>query len=111
MVIVIDPQCRGGAAEGAKKSKNVKVSGEMMVGIANLIDQRHSEGEGVVANNIDAYLYNSYGLRIHRTHANQLVKKLGLTWAPIKCVESTFASHRNKYIRDFLLKMDDIIWL
>ena len=80
-----------------------------MKGIATLIDERHSEGKGVFAKNIVAYLYDKFNITIHRTHASRLLKKLGLTQAPVESTQNTFASHRKKEIRDFLVKLNEII--
>ena len=42
----------------------------MMKGIAVYINERYSKGEGVVANNIVAYLYDEFNTSIHRTHTS-----------------------------------------
>ena len=106
MVVVIELQDRGLAATESKPSPRQKVTTEMMVGIASLVDERHSQGKGVVARNIVAYLYDQFNLLIHRTTAGRMISKLGLSWAPMKAYKSTFASHRKKQIRDFIIKID-----
>ena len=45
----------------------------MIKGIADYVDERHSEGKGVVANNIVAYLFDEFNVKIHRTYASKLV--------------------------------------
>ena len=81
----------------------------MIKGIADYVDERHSEGKGVVANNIVAYLFDEFNVKIHRTYASKLVKKIGLSWTNINTIQNTFASHRKVVIRDFLVKLDEIV--
>ena len=93
VVVVIDPQARGTALLRAAVHPNQKISKEMVKGIATFIDERHSEGRGVVANNIVAYIYKQFNLTIHRTTASRIVRKMGLSWAHMKVTKNSFASH------------------
>ena len=47
----------------------------MIKGIADYVDERHSEGKGMVAKKIVAYLYDEFNVRIHQTYATQIVEK------------------------------------
>ena len=75
VVVVIESASRGQGSKTAKLSSNQKVSKEMIKGIADYVDERHSEGKGVVANNIVAYLFDEFNVKIHRTNASKIVKK------------------------------------
>ena len=86
VVVVIESASRGQGSQNAKQSSNQKVSKEMIKGVADYIDERHSEGKGVIANNIVAYLYDEFNVTIHQTYASQIVEKIGLSRTNIKSI-------------------------
>ena len=108
-VIVIDPQIRGQGAVSSKFSKNRKVTNEMLHSITNLVDSMHSEGKGVVARHIIAHLLEKYQTLVHRTTVGRWFDKLGLTWAPMKEVDRTFAKCRKVIMRKYLVQLDKYV--
>ena len=63
------PNNRGGAAEGAKLSANVKVTRNMMIAVAKYVDEEYSKGKVFVRRKLVAYILYTYNVRIHKTTA------------------------------------------
>ena len=87
-------------------SENRKVMKTMQCSVGLLVDTMHSEGKGVVARHIIAHLLDCYEILIHRRTAGRIVRQLGLTWAPMKPMQRTFASYRKVVMRNYLVKLD-----
>ena len=105
-VMISESNPRGQGLEGAKESRNRKVSEIMLRSIALLVDTMHSEGKGVVARHITAHLLDDFEILIHRRTTDRLVHQLGLTWAPMTAAKRTFASYRKVVMRNYLVKLD-----
>ena len=97
---------RGLGSSNSKVLPHTKVTGEMLKGIAKLVDEQHSKGKAIVARDIVAYLLENCYLRIHQTTAGRTLKGMGITWSPIKKAKRSYASYRIASIRDFLIKLD-----
>ena len=69
-------------------------------------DEKHSNGNAVVARQIIALLLDKFGLMIHRRTVGRLMRKLGLNYSAIKPVKRIFAAHRRKVLREYLIELD-----
>ena len=78
VVWVFGSDHRGGAADGAKLSKNVKVTTEMLKSVAQLVDTMHSTGKVVVSKMVVAHIIDRFGTKIHRVTAGKVMKRRGL---------------------------------
>ena len=97
----------GMGADGIDSNHQTKVDIEQVEEIAKCIDGKHSKGESVVARHIIFLLLDMYGIHIHRWTVGRLVAKLGLTWSRIRPVQKTFAAHRKKVLREYLITFDE----
>ena len=59
-VLVYRGGIRGLGSSNSKVSPHTKVTGEMLKGIAKLVDEQHSKGKAIVARDIVAYLLENY---------------------------------------------------
>ena len=101
---------RGGAAEGAKKAPNTKLTKEVLLAIAKFVDLTHSEGEAVTSRKIRAHVYTEFGgLELHKSTVLRGMKRLGLNWSPIGRAKRTFASYRVHEIKKYLIGLDKYI--
>ena len=93
-----------GATE--KIHHQTKVEPDHLKQIAMFVDEKHSNGNAVVACQIIALLLDKFGLMIHRCTVGRLMRKLGLNYSVIKPVKRTFAAHRQKVLRGYLIELD-----
>ena len=95
-----------GAASVCDKNHRAKVQPEHFKEVAKFVDGKHCKGSTVVARNIIAFLLDKFELKIHRRTVGRLMNKMGLTWSAYKPVKRTFAAHRKKVLREFLIELD-----
>lgn len=107
-VFVFGERARGQAADGAKVSANQKVTLEMLKAIVSKVDTQHSEGKSVISNNIVALLLDRFAMKIHRVTAGRVLKRIGLSFTPVKAPRRTYAAYRSKAVRDFLIRVDKL---
>ena len=64
----------GGAADGAKLSKNVKLTTDIQNSVAQLVDTMHSTGKVVVSKMAVAHIIDRFRTKIYRVTAGRVMK-------------------------------------
>ena len=100
---------RGAAAENYDKSKQQKLTTELLLEMIKFVDKQHAEGRSVTNAKIRAWLQEVHGMEVHRGTVQRGLSRLGLAWSKLKCRKRTLGSFRLKAIRDFLIDFDKIV--
>ena len=66
----------------------------------------HSNGTTVTARKVQAFLLMEYGIEVHCSTISCAVRKMGLTWAPMKAKKRTYNDIHKKTLRDYLITLD-----
>ena len=101
-VYVFGEEARGAAAVGAATNPNLKITSEILNRVAVMVDQYHSEGKAVVAQDVIAFILQHYNFLVHRRTVGRIMNRMGLTWTAIKTARRTYSAYRVKAIRDYL---------
>ena len=73
-ILVYDSNVRGGSAVNVKVSANQKVIETMWKEITNMINEKHSLGEAIIARDDVAYLLEKLYIRLYITTASKFVQ-------------------------------------
>ena len=77
--------------------------------IVDFIDNSHRQGKGVTLRKVRTSVRKKFGLEISKTCASQTMKKLGLTYQPVKKRRRNQNAYRPERIREFLVGYDGIV--
>ena len=106
-VQVFDGKTRG-YSEG-NQTKTTKATKDVLVNVSNYVETVHRDGKTSSARKIQCYLLRKHKLAVHRRTIGQIMKTLGLSWAPLKSKPRTFASHRHENLRNYLIELDKYV--
>ena len=84
---------RGGAADGAKLSKYMKMIVKMLKSVAHMVDTLHSTGKVVVLKMVVSHIIDRFGIEINFVTIGRMVKRLGLKCGIIKSVAKSYAAY------------------
>ena len=79
-----------------------------MKSVNKIMDEVHSTGKVVVAKMVIAHILKEFNMKVHRTTAGRLMKRLGFIWGPIQDQPKSYAAsaYRTRSIRDYIVALD-----
>ena len=83
-----------------------KINSDHFKAVAKFVDKAHSQESLVITWKVITLLVDQFEILIHRRTLGRVMTKLGLAWSALKPAKRTFAAHRKKAIRNFLISFD-----
>lgn len=109
--VIFGGLARVSGAEGSKVKKDVKMTREVLVALAEIVDEALSKGKAPTSNMIVVYVQDKHRIRIHQIIAGRGKCKLCLWWAPLQAARRACVSYCAKVIRDYLVTLDKYVKL
>jgi hypothetical protein len=98
--------------KGSPVSKAVnagnKLTQEQLQALVKEVDECHSNGSTVNCTIMKNFLNNKFKVDIHETTIGSYLKKVGLSYKPVKAKKRNLGAYRMDLLRDYLLEFNDL---
>jgi hypothetical protein len=100
---------RGGASENFDCDKSATITSNLLLKLAQVVDNTHSKGVSVTNKKVRAFFKGKCNVTTSRSSVQRAMWLLGLNWRPTKPRARTLGAFRLEAIRNYLIKLDAYI--